>query len=1262
MDNDSRDSVNGPASMTQTGGQLNEGSPDALRNKDHHGEPTWQNTLLHLGGPVARLWKKLRTRKKDGRRNVTNGATLIVVISAVLLTVGLGLILTIWSPFVANSTKRPSIDGPMPAPDSATFETPVIGPVEVNLTLEIDQKFKEEYYYPTSAGYKELEAMILTTIDSIFMNSDTSSAYEGSKVVGFRNGSVLATVLSRFRQAVVPASQNPSDLNAVLDTFVEYVQSLLESLTSQLGCCGGLQFISIIINGANIKSPFVGVSETTLPPQSVGSTTDPSTARLTDQQTDPLTTDPTHPPTAAPTDQPSHPQSVGSTHISNVQPTDSTTTLQPYTQTEEALTVAPSASPTSAPTDGPIEPPIDPTSEALTNLSTYQPTPPTSPTSALTESSTYFQTDGCVNSCLNNGTCEPVGWTGFTCECSAGFGGLRCEKELITINLGTNESTLVSSPSYPNNYPNNLDVVWIIQTVGNWRILIEFIAFNTESRYDFLQAGDGGNFSNSSTALFRVSGSNLPTRLLSVGNVMWLRFMSDQSVNMSGFSLSAQSVSSSGCVFNSCLNNGTCEPVGRFDFSCACPAGFQGIVCETETFFVSVNESSQITSPSYPSSYPNHTRLVWILQAMPNRKIVITFVAFNTERGFDFLEAGDGSDSTNFSNRFFRWSGSYKPPELLSNQNAMWLRFTSDGSVSHAGFTLLARSVPSNETLTCSDGELDCGHSVCVSDSLRCDGYYDCIDTSDEISCDCDSIFCQNNGTCMLFPSGYFRCLCSQGFAGRFCEKAFVECEAFPFIFQESDRCDGRITCPNGDDEKGCDCSGDDYLCRDSICVSRADVECNGVPDCLDYSDEGVTCNAAYCVEIQSEVCSAILTYNTTYFPNDFVKSHRQANDLITQHLPQLTVNCTDSERLALCMSFFPECPQFGSDRRVCATLCTRALECVGLDRNSNTTTLPCDVYPDRGVLSTSDGCFYNSEDVLQAGDCGRRPAASPSLNPFSRIVGGAQTHIANWPWIGSYRHASESHGCGVSLISRYWAVTAAHCSHLHHVVFGSSTLDIPFNYPHVHRVSKVFNHPRYDDQWYYHDIALLKLASPVRYTETIQPICLQIADNETEVYDRCHAMGWGRTSYEGIISPILKEARVPLLGWEQCNNNTGTRGRLFVSSSQICAGIGDEPNKTCNGDSGSPLVCQGTDGRWKMVGIANIAYRCGQTGPTAFTRVSQYINFIRYTIASDADLCGVNDFKCSSGTCITPELVCNKFPDCDDGSDEFSCDPGGMK
>ena len=99
-----------------------------------------------------------------------------------------------------------------------------------------------------------------------------------------------------------------------------------------------------------------------------------------------------------------------------------------------------------------------------------------------------------------------------------------------------------------------------------------------------------------------------------------------------------------------------------------------------------------------------------------------------------------------------------------------------------------------------------------------------------------------------------------------------------------------------------------------------------------------------------------------TYFPNDFVLSQRQANDSINEHLPQVISNCTDALKLALCRSFYPECPQFGNASSVCSSSCGKALECAGLDTAwNNSYTLQCGVYPNENASSVNNTCGYDA-------------------------------------------------------------------------------------------------------------------------------------------------------------------------------------------------------------------------------------------------------------------------------------------------------------
>lgn len=54
---------------------------------------------------------------------------------------------------------------------------------------------------------------------------------------------------------------------------------------------------------------------------------------------------------------------------------------------------------------------------------------------------------------------------------------------------------------------------------------------------------------------------------------------------------------------------------------------------------------------------------------------------------------------------------------------------------------------------------------------------------------------------------------------------------------------------------------------------------------------------------------------------------------------------------------------------------------------------------------------------------CGRR-----AYSKQSRIVGGQDCDVGEWPWQVSLHANNEGHLCGASLISDKWLVSAAHC------------------------------------------------------------------------------------------------------------------------------------------------------------------------------------------------------------------------------------------
>ncbi|XP_073673777.1 chymotrypsin B-like [Garra rufa] len=227
-------------------------------------------------------------------------------------------------------------------------------------------------------------------------------------------------------------------------------------------------------------------------------------------------------------------------------------------------------------------------------------------------------------------------------------------------------------------------------------------------------------------------------------------------------------------------------------------------------------------------------------------------------------------------------------------------------------------------------------------------------------------------------------------------------------------------------------------------------------------------------------------------------------------------------------------------------------------------------------------------------------------------IHGGVSVNIDNvWPWQVSIQTSTGEHGCGGTLISKNWILTAAHCldqSGNYSVVLGQYDRLNDKNIQ-VMEIAKVITHPRYNTQLELNnDIALLKLSSPVQMTSQVSPICLP-SSFTFRPGTRCVTTGWGAT--ESVSNPrFLQEATVPIVSQAQCRR---VWGRNSITDAIICAGASGA--SSCNGDSGGPLMCKSSR-LWYQVGIVSWGHEeCFTDRPVVYTRVSYFQKWITETI-----------------------------------------------
>uniref|UniRef100_A0A3B1JHW6 CUB domain-containing protein n=1 Tax=Astyanax mexicanus TaxID=7994 RepID=A0A3B1JHW6_ASTMX len=106
---------------------------------------------------------------------------------------------------------------------------------------------------------------------------------------------------------------------------------------------------------------------------------------------------------------------------------------------------------------------------------------------------------------------------------------------------------------------------------------------------------------------------------------------------------------------------------------------------------ITISSAGYVTSPGYPSPYPNSTRCVWLIRAPdPQQKILINFNPHfdleNRECKYDYVEVYDGdSEEALMVGKF---CGKISPPALLSTGNSLLIKFISDYETNGAGFSI----------------------------------------------------------------------------------------------------------------------------------------------------------------------------------------------------------------------------------------------------------------------------------------------------------------------------------------------------------------------------------------------------------------------------------------------------------------------------------------------------------------------------------------------------------------------------------------------
>ncbi|XP_034644702.1 inactive serine protease 54 [Trachemys scripta elegans] len=218
---------------------------------------------------------------------------------------------------------------------------------------------------------------------------------------------------------------------------------------------------------------------------------------------------------------------------------------------------------------------------------------------------------------------------------------------------------------------------------------------------------------------------------------------------------------------------------------------------------------------------------------------------------------------------------------------------------------------------------------------------------------------------------------------------------------------------------------------------------------------------------------------------------------------------------------------------------------------------------------------------------------------------------VGEFPWVVSIQDLQHNHLAFGSILSEHWILSAASSFQTRHPAFaevGITDRNIQRKPQSQYSISTIIPHQDFNAITLDKNIALLKMATPIEFSDAVQPICFPGRNLTAATLENCWVSGWLHpTAGRRTAASFLRKLSV--VDVDPCPLK-----RIVTTE---CSSHRDSDNVTgCLGDPGNPVMCQakGTGG-WVLNGVLSQGgMRC--YGPFLYTKVAYYSDWISATTA----------------------------------------------